>query len=231
MIGVVILTYDRLDYARRALLSLSNLKIPESEGPLWCHIADDGSSQTYRDKLLKLARAEFGDNVSITNSERGGYGASYNLATQIVHNVADLILPLEDDWELIRPLDLTPIVEVLRDGTFGCVRLGYVGYTQELVASFVAAHGYHWLALHADSSEPHVFAGGPRLETVHWERSVGPWPEGLTAGETEFVVAHKPEARIGVGWPVDLVKPAGDAFVHIGTNHASSEGLRSAVMA
>ena len=81
----------------------------------------------------------------------------------------------------------------------------------------MSAEGLWWLALDPDSPEPHVFAGHPRLELAEWERYVGPWPEGLAAGPTEFEVAHRREARMGVAWPIDLIKPTGDAFVHIGT--------------
>jgi len=216
MIGVILLTYSRLEYAQQTLDALAvNLYAPE---PVWLHIADDGSSQEYRDSLWKLAKVYWGENVSMTNSERGGYGASYNLSTQLMHKVCDLFLPLEDDWQLIRPLDLSPMVEVLRAGNpeARCIRLGYLGYTQELRGKFFWASHTHWLALDPASSEPHVFSGHPRLETLEFQRAVGPWPEGLSAGETEFRVAHRPEARKGVVWPVELVNPAGDAFVHIG---------------
>jgi hypothetical protein len=71
--------------------------------------------------------------------------------------------------------------------------------------------------LDGDSPEPHVFAGHPRLETVGYQRRVGEWPEGLLPGETEFSVAHYQWARMGVVWPMDLVKPSGDLFCHIGT--------------
>lgn len=224
MIVVLLLTYNRLAVAKRCLQGVAaNLKASEE---FWLHVADDGSSQDYRDELLELARSLYGDNVSITNSERAGYGGNYNKATQIVHRVADLMLPLEDDWELVRELNLDPVAKVLRDGVFGCVRLGYIGMTQELRGSFVLANGLHWLALDPDSPERHVFAGAPRLETTEWERAVGPWPEGLEQGYTEFVVAGWPASRHGVAWPVDLIYPRGDAFVHIGSEPANLEGLR-----
>lgn len=223
MIVIVLLTYNRMGVARRCLESVArNLQTLE---PFWLHIADDGSPQEYRDELLGLARSLYGDNVSITNSERAGYGGNYNLATQFVHQIADIMLPLEDDWELVRELDLDPIARVLREGIFGCVRMGYIGLTEELRARFVLAAGLHWLELDPDSPERHIFAGGPRLETVEWERAVGPWPERMEQGLTEFEVAGWPAARHGVAWPIDLIYPRGDAFVHIGGQKASTEGI------
>lgn len=223
MICIVFLTYDRMVVAKRCLLSVAkNLKASEE---FWFHIADDGSPQEYRDELLDLARQYFGDNVSITNSERRGYGGNYNTATQTTHRIADLMLPLEDDWELLRELNLDPIAKVLRDAVFGCVRMGYIGLTQELRAKFVLAQLQYWLELDPDSPERHIWAGGPRLETREWARAVGPWPEYIEQGYTEHLVAGLPAARNGVAWPVSLINPRGDAFVHIGGEKASLEGV------
>jgi len=225
MLAIVLLTYNRLSYAKQTLNSvLKNLVLPNGE-EIHVHIADDGSSTPadYSKQLIDLCVA----NPRVahwtqSNSLHKGYGANYNLAMQTVHPLfrADqtgLVLPLEDDWELYRPLDLTTIIGALREQQFGCVRMGYVGYTQPLRCRFVKYADQHWLELDPDSEEPHVFAGHPRLETVAWERSVGPWPEGLNPGETEFAVAHWPAARQGVAWPLSLINVAGDAFAHVGT--------------
>ena len=210
----MLLTFDRMDVARLTLESVAeNLRCPE---PVWLHIADDGSSQEYRDELLELARTHYGDNVSITNSNRAGYGGNYNKATQVVHSIADLVLPLEDDWELVRELDIGPIAAVLRAGLLNCVRMGYIGYTDDLRGTFRYHGGLHWLELDPDSPEKHVFAGGPRLETVVFERAVGPWPERIEQGATELEVVRRAASRQGVAWPVDLIRPKGDAFAHIG---------------
>ncbi len=81
MIAIILLTYDRMGVARRTLESVAaNLSTPED---IWLHIADDGSSQEYRDELLELAHEHYGDRVSITNSERAGYGGNYNQATSL----------------------------------------------------------------------------------------------------------------------------------------------------
>lgn len=226
MIAIILLTYDRMAVARRTLEALAaNLR---AEEPIWLHIADDGSSQEYRDELLELGRSHYGDNVSITNSNRAGYGGNYNKATQIVHKVADLMLPLEDDWELIRELDIGPIAAVLRDGLLNCVRMGYIGYTDDLRGTFRYHGGLHWLELDPESPEKHVFAGGPRLETVAFERAIGPWPERMEQGATELQVIGRPEARRGVAWPVNLIWPQGDAFVHIGAVKAGTDVAGSA---
>jgi hypothetical protein len=221
---LMLLTYDRFGYASRTLRSALSRLSMSSNNELSVHIADDGSPEGYREGLIEIA-GEYDRvaHVGSSNSERRGYGGNYNLATQAVHGWADLVLPLEDDWELTRPFDLDPLIEALStEPEFGCIRLGYVGWTQPLRGEFRYAAGYHWLLLDPDSPEPHVFSGGPRLETVAFERRVGLWPEGLEAGQTEFAVAHRRPAREGVVWPVDLVHPLGDAWAHIGTVKAEN---------
>lgn len=216
---VVLLTYNRANYASITLRSL--LENIEYAGKIYVHIADDGTSDQYRSILRDIAGGYKNvAGVSESNAERGGYGKNYNLAMQVAHcDKNNIILPLEDDWKLVRTLRIEDFLPALQDGTFGCIRLGYVGFTQELKSSFVTNSGHYYLDLDPESSEPHVFAGHPRLETVPWSRSVGPWPEGEQPGATEFIVAHRKEARSGVAWPLD-VHPRGDLFVHIGTERS-----------
>jgi glycosyltransferase involved in cell wall biosynthesis len=212
---VMLLTYNRADYAKLTLESLfSNLV---HDGEVRLHIADDGSPDGYLDDLENYCRHHIGFTgiISYSNAERGGYGRNFNLATQAIHKSTDIVLPLEDDWQLIRPLDTAIFAPILTGSQ--CIRLGYLGYTQECKAWLVNLNGHRYLEFDPRSDEPHVFAGHPRLETVTWEQEVGPWPEGLLPGETEMAVAHIWNARCNVLWPLDLVHPNGDLFVHVGT--------------
>ncbi len=223
-VGVMLLTYDRIEYAARTLAAVhSNLGY---DGEMRLHIADDGSSQEYRDCLWHAA-----DNsgrwaaVTMSNAERRGYGASYNLGTQVLHTDCPILLPLEDDWELTRPLDLTPLVRVLLEdpATVRCIRLGYVGWTQDLSGRFYGRNGATYILFDRDSPERHVAAGHPRVETREYEQRVGPWNEGLDAGSTEHEWCGRVEARIGVAWPADLIPPCGGLFSHVGTIQARGD--------
>lgn len=216
MLTICLLTYNRFEYARTTLESV--LKNVVYDGNMAVHIADDGSPSGYIDDLV--ASMVRNVPVSWSNSERGGYGANYNLAMQTVHNLSRFVLPLEDDWELTRRLDLNRLTRDLLILGGGCIRLGYLGFTQELRGKAVRGEEDVYLRLDANSDEPHVFAGHPRLETTEWARLVGPWPEGLGAGATEFAVSKLPTARQRVFWPMELVKPNGDLFAHIGTHRA-----------
>lgn len=229
MIGIAFLTYNRLAVARRCMEALG-VHLQASE-PLWFHLADDGSSQDYRDELAELARTFAGNNFSMSNSERTGYGGNYNEACQVLHRIADIVLPLEDDWEIIRDFNLDPIAKVLRDGLFGCVRMAYIGYTAEIRATFRWGENLQWLELDPESSEKHIWTGGPRLETVEWQRAVGPWLEGLEQGQTELEVSSRPASRHKVAWPISLIHPRGDVFVHVGSEKADLEGLKAVAYA
>lgn len=217
-IAICLLTYNRFDYALKTLKdTLDNIRC---EDGVHVHIADDGSpnSDNYRMILEAIAASHpVVRKTSSTNSMRGGYGKNYNLAMQAIHCDNDYILPLEDDWELTKPLDLDFLVRaMIEEPRMGCIRLGYLGHTQPLRGEVLWAVGQSWLLLDPESPEPHVFAGHPRLELVEWERRVGPWPEGLTPGETEFKVAHNPEARKNVVWPIDEVRTTGNMYAHFG---------------
>lgn len=218
-VALVLFTFDRKEYAERTLRCA--LDLINYSGRLIVHIADDGSPEGYANDLERIAGGyPHVQAVSQSNARQRGYGASFNLATQHVHLVADVVLALEDDWELVKPLHLDPLVLALRDSRLGCIRMGYIGYTQPLHAEFIEVDEQHFLLLDPHSAEPHVFAGHPRLETVAWERSVGPWPEDFNPGATEMSVSVRWEARQGVAWPVDLIHPRGDLFAHIGTVQA-----------
>lgn len=216
MITVCLLTYNRFEYAKKTLESA--VRNIEYDGNLSIHIADDGSPVSYIESLLAVVPKCIPVTYSVSN--RGGYGANYNLAMQTVHQFSDFVIPLEDDWELTRRVNLNRLVDdlVLLGG--GCIRLGYIGFTQSLRGKLVRGKEDVYLRFDRHSDEPHVFAGHPRLETTEWARLVGPWPENLGAGATEFEVAHRPAARERVYWPLDLVAPRGDLFAHIGTERA-----------
>lgn len=225
-ITVALLTYapsvdhPRAEYARKTLEStLTNLD--PGDNTLHIHIADDGSDPKHIELLTAICR-NYGYEPSVTNSERGGYGKSYNLMMQAVHSSSDLIMPLEDDWELTRILKLEYLAKALDENPeIRSIRLGYLGITQPLIGTVAFRSGMTYLLLDPNSPEPHVFCGHPRIETVEYQRDVGAWPEGIRAGETEWEVTHRWPARTGVAWPLDIGLPAsqdwGCYFAHIGS--------------
>jgi glycosyltransferase involved in cell wall biosynthesis len=224
-LAICLLTYNRMDYAKLTIDSIFKHLVVPADWEVSFHIADDGSPEGYVEELRDWVLAAYRDSafdqegiiVSISNSERGGYGKNYNLAMQQCHIISKFVMPIEDDWVLARDLVVEDLVRVFNDcPDIGCIRLGYLSYTQELRGTVVASNNAKYLLLDPTSDEPHVFAGHPRIETVEWERLVGPWPEGYSPGETEFRVSTM-QARKGIAWPMDLTRSCGDLFQHIGT--------------
>lgn len=214
---VLFLTYNRLQYAEQCLQAVIEKVV--WDGSLHVHIADDGSPAGYVDKLRDIAGGyEKVDTVGSSNSKRGGYGRNFNIATQCVHPAGGLVLCVEDDWRLVRPLDVNALAAVFAAGSdIGCIRLGYLGVTQPLYATLEKRGAQQMWLLGSPSPEPHVWAGHPRLETVEWQRNQGPWREHLNPNDTEFVMAAK--MRWGIAWPAWLPTEGG-LFEHIGTERA-----------
>lgn len=225
-ICIMLLTYaksarsERAKYAEKTLRStLDNLSY---SGQLSVHIADDGSYDKHVDKLVQIAGGYASvKGVSWSNSHQRGYGANYNAATQVIHSEAALVLPLEDDWVLSKPLNLDPFAEALLTSPINCIRLGYLGFTQELCGGLGHVAGKTFLLFDPNSPEPHISAGHPRLETTEWERAIGPWVEGVDPGRTEFLWCTSPAARHGVAWDMDA--PDGGWFHHVGTVQARTD--------
>src|ERR1019366_7512539 len=142
---IMFLTFNRMEYAERCLRAvIENIKW---SGELRVHIADDGSPLGYTEHLHTIAGGYSRVvSASYSNSARRGYGCNYNLATQCTHDYNDVILPLEDDWLLTKELDCDTIVTAFNDERIGCVRLGYLGATQELYGELVRVSGDpYWL--------------------------------------------------------------------------------------
>jgi hypothetical protein len=218
-VTVVLYTYEDGERHTAEITLRSTLDNIYYSGPLHVIIADDGSIDGHVDTLFEVAGGyPHVATVGITNAQRGGYGRSYNLASQASHPHGGYVLPLEDDWRLEGPLDLDAVVAAMEATGVACMRLGYIGHTQELRGVLRHSPIGQVLVFDPDSAERHVFAGHPRLETIEFQRSVGPWPEGIPAGMTEFDVSGRPEARAGVGFPLDLIHPRGDLFAHIGAH-------------
>ena len=231
-LGIVLLTYSsapespRSQYADLTLRAL--IRKLKTKHEVHLHIADDGSYDGHVKHLSRLAE-EAGWTITTSDANRGGYGRSYNLATQKMHSFCDYFLMMEDDWELTKEFYVDPLVEALQNGNddLGCIRLGYIGATNDLIGKIAWFSDQTFLLFGPDSTETHVWTGHPRLESIGFQRKVGEWPEGLRAGETEMVISNRKESRVGVAWPLDIAIRAGQIhgtlFAHIGEVQAGAE--------
>lgn len=211
--------HPRVQYAEQCLNALfANLTF--DKGELLYHIADDGSPKEHVDKLLELAK-DWGIEPTVSNSNRSGYGGNFNTATQYTHSLAEFVIPIEEDWELVRPFDISSMIKAIQEDTrIECIRLGYLGWTEDLKGKLVQSAAQTFLLFDADSPETHVFAGHPRIETVAFEKRIGEWPVGIKAGWTEMDICKRKESRTGVAWPLDAgINASQDycrLFAHVG---------------
>ena len=218
---------DRCDYACTTAITVIQKALKDYAGPVHIHVADDNSRRDMLEELLETIRG-YGYDPTISHGMGEGYGASHNAATQVIHDRSDLILPLEDDWELVRPLPLDRLARYFDNPEVRSIRLGYIGWTQRLSGHVIKANDDTCLLFDPDALEPHVNAGHPRIETVAYQRDVGPWAEGIDAGAVEFAWCSLRAAREGVVWPMDLGMSAsqggeGSYFCHIGTRQARED--------
>lgn len=209
-IVVILLTYERTDYAVRTLAAARKyLRYPD----LRWYLADDGSREEHCDTILAAAK---GLNLAGRHTLAGGtYGANANRAWQEAAKVSRLTLFLEDDWELRSELDLRPFADLLmEDERFGMVRLGYLNLG--MAGLTFGSHGHLYWWLNRQSPEAYVFTGHPSLRHQRFWDAYGPYTEGRQPGETELDMAWQFRTREGPGivWPAEL--GANGLFGHIG---------------
>lgn len=187
-VSILLITYKRYELALRTIKGVCrNLYYM---GPLHWHIADDGSGGGHvlalQNALKEYAPAS---TVTISNTQRAGVGRSMNVGQAECWKRSDYVLWLEDDWELYQPLDLAPCVRVLREcQDIGMIRLGYMQVN--LAGTLRAGAGHLWWRLSWESEDPYIFAGHAALRHRRFIDAYGPYPEGLTPGDTEAAFAH-----------------------------------------
>lgn len=213
------LDHPRHQYSITCLKSLMK-NLTFKEGELKWHIADDGSPPEHVEELIKESK-NFNVSPTVSDSHRLGYGGNVNIAAQAVHSSSDFVLACEEDWELVRPLDISLLARALEESEeLNCIRLGYLGITNEMIGTVKFIANQTFLVFDPNCSETFIFTGHPRLEKVSYEQAIGAWPEGLKAGYTELEICKLPAARKGVAWPLDAgINASQDyctGFAHIG---------------
>lgn len=209
-ITIVLLTYERTEYALRTIESVrSHLQYPDLK---W-FIADDGSSE---DHLSQVVGSIPSDDLVGVYSQRHSYGRSANEGIRAARERGRLVFFLEDDWELVQPLDIWPYAATLmEDDSIGMVRMGYLN--AGIKGETVGHRGMLYWELNDES--PYIFAGHPSLRHIRFHDHAGNYTESLQPGETELAMAWKyktsPDPKPSIVWPC-LLGQSGP-FAHIGT--------------
>jgi hypothetical protein len=204
---VVLLTYERTDYALRTVEGVAkHLNYPGFE---W-YISDDGSREEHvRAVIDQLGR--LGQNFNIQthwHNQRLSYGSGANRALEMAFRSGNLVLMLEDDWYLERPLDLWSYCCLLMERPdIGMVRMGYLNSG---VGAVSMSHGgrVYWALddTHSRNYSSFAFAGHPAIMHRRFFEHHGMYPERWQPGETELKMCWQCVSGMGpkIVWPAEL---------------------------
>jgi len=213
-IVVVCLTYQRTAYAVKTIRAFRQLARYDD---LRWYVADDGSAHEH---YVSVHQALEGCQISGSHHERIGYGAGANRGIAAARAQRALMFFLEDDWQLLEPLDLNPFAELLQTNpSIGMVRMGYLvaGATGRLFAQQGQLYWRLQRQCQPTTEEDLVFTGHPSLRHARLHDDYGLYAEGLLPGDTELEFAQRVRAAqtgCDIVWPAMF--PAQGVFGHIG---------------
>ena len=179
-VDVIIVTWNRPKEVAETFNSLrENLRYPN----LHFIIADGHSEPSVQDFMRReLEGAEI-----VVPPRRGGWGADVNLALR--RSQALYVFMIEDDYPLLRPIDLMPAVRVLG----GRKEIGMVRYralaghdlTCRLREAHIDGDTYQVWQILRSSAFLFCYTHGPHLKHRRFHEHYGLYAEGLMLGDTE----------------------------------------------
>lgn len=217
MIGIVIPTYNRADIVTQCIKALArNIHCNED---FHVYVGIDGTDGTL-DVLLNA----FGDHAFdtwlhvVVNSHNMGYGANVNNLIQLIGMTeADIMMQMDDDHILTKPLWLDEHIAVLRTvKDAGWIRLMGIG-AHNYVADL---RGCYWF-VRWNSPELYIPSNRPHIKRLDFHQHFGLYPERLKLGQTEEAWCHQciDKARTSGDHPYVLVplnSESETAWQHIG---------------
>lgn len=208
-VTVVICTYDRPVEIRKTIDSMMKYLVYPLDKLSWL-IADDGTPGEYSNDVCDYIQILRPDSyISRTTTHRQGWGANVNRALIEAFKYADYVYFTEDDYVLLRPLNLLPYVAAMEvDKTIGLMRFGIAGHSfkcdlKELdISGWVPGYqendsntGYSgegkinmWYIDRIGSRGPfsnYQYSNRPHLVHKRFHETYRLYPEGLTLGQTE----------------------------------------------
>ena len=217
-LAIAMVTCERTDLAVRTVFGIKNFLKYEGKQVAW-FVGDDGSSAEH-ERTVKTAidEAEFHlDDYHNEKMSPGTYfaGKTWNRVLTQAHYYSDFILWLEDDWELTKPIDITPYVMMLMEREdVGMVRLGHLAVGSDV--NIVGHNGVHYL--NYLRSTQYAYSGNPSLRHVRFTKALGPYAEDKNPGDIELDCDSRfrlhPEIP-DIWRPADI--PGWGVFGHTGT--------------
>lgn len=192
-IAVIIPTYNRPDIVIQCVYALRNRL--NYSGTIHYYIGNDGEPFSAAQKTF----LNFAD-ITILDAPKRGLGA--NLNHLINATTEPLILQLDDDHILDKPLDLDRHAAMLESNPqAGVIRLCLIAghhYFASLDGS-----SYWWLAW--TSPELYLCSNRPHLKRRDFHAFAGLYPENVKLGETEEGFCHQAKDRASA---LDYVCPS-----------------------
>ena len=190
-IAVLIPTYNRPKIVARCVTALmQNLRY--SGGIRYYVGVDDDDPRDTNAEFYYLPGRSL---VTLLPGPKRGLGANLNML--IVETKEELILQLDDDHILARPLNLDRHAEeLMTNEKAGWIRLmGVEGHRYE-----AKLLGRYW-KVYWDSQDLYIPSNRPHLKHRRWFDTFPRYPEGLKVGETENEYCRNcKEIAIGLGY-------------------------------
>lgn len=214
-VAIVMVTYERTEYAVRTVQGIArNLLYPEHL--LGWYIGDDGSALEHIGAIteeIPYQHTFIGQHSEKFRPGTNHCGQSWNMALRAALDWAHIVLWLEDDWDLQRPLSIEPYVRLLMEKPeVGMVRLGHLPVGSALTS--IGHDGVHYLRY--EKTTQYAYSGNPSLRHRRFVETYGFFAEDKNPGEVEVDLDDRVRANHGpeIWWPVDI--GGWGVFAHIG---------------
>lgn len=211
-IAILLLTYQRTDYAVQTIKSLcSNLRY---WGKLAWYVADNGSNGHHVNSIMATL-SEYSQRIIGSHSEKNTCGKSWNKGLVECYKHSDYVLVMEDDWTLGNPFDITPYVQLLEQRQdVGMVRFGTL--TLGMICHVEGHNGRHYLRM--DKGPQYAFSGNPHLRHKRLNETVGLYNETIHPSpgdvEIDFDSRFRQQDKVEIWRPASI--DGWGVFSHIG---------------
>lgn len=196
---VIITTHNRTEVAKKTIESLvQNLKF---DGKIEYCICDDRSDDDHVDELVKKFKSlGVKPNIRRVTKKRYGLGASLNRGLTWAFDKSDFVLSTEDDWLLVKPLDMNDKVRTLLQNNVAGIRLA----TTSAPNSLKRTNLDNYSCIVKDCIKQYIFNNQVMLRHKRIFDEIGMMKENCTSAEQEkdAVTKYNEFSNFGEKMPV-----------------------------
>lgn len=212
---------DRTNAALRTIRGIKQNLIYDQV--LW-YISDDASPTVHTQAIVNEIGPSYQIHLYNSMGRNVGHGMNHCLK-HLWEMGIELTMILEDDWELVHPLNFHHHVNLLTNhADIGMIRMGYL--SAGIKAELIARENKLWWKIENNGYQ-YQYAGHASLRHKRFHDTVGMFSEGLRAGENEldfcakFNAAKDPPAIV---WDAEYGQMG--AFAHIGGVSVADKPVR-----